>query len=112
MSALKPEGSVVAGVATAALVYGVFSAALPSIAEVRASDAGDLDLATAEQSATFLAASAVAAVSLLTKDPTIFALGGSMVVALAWWHRHANMVDPMTGKVARGGSVEPYPDAA
>jgi hypothetical protein len=38
----------------------------------------------------------VVALSLITRDATVFILGGSAVVLFSWLHRHANAVDPMT----------------
>lgn len=96
--ALKREVSLGVGLATAALVWGVYNSALPSIAEARVAAPNDTDLAAAERAATWTAAAVVAGVSLLAKDPTVFILGGTMVVALAWWHRHANLNNPLTGQ--------------
>lgn len=87
-----------AGLATAAVVYGVYQSALPQIADARSAQPNNGDLAASERSASFIAAGVVAGVSLIAKDITIFILGGSMVIAMAWWHRHANMVDPLLGK--------------
>lgn len=98
MSVLKPEGSMMAGLATAALVYGVYQNALPSIADARSAQPSNVDLQAAERSAGFISAGIVAGVSLIAKDPTIFILGGSMVIAMSWWHRHADMVKPELGK--------------
>lgn len=97
---LKREVSLGVGLATAALVWGVYNSALPSVAEERVAQPGDNDLAAAERVATWTAAAVVSGISLLAKDPTVFVLGGTMVVVLAWWHRHSNMVNPMTGLAA------------
>lgn len=95
--ALKREVSLGVGLATAALVWGVYNSALPSIADVRVGSPGDGDIAASERTATWTAAAVVAGVSLLAKDPTVFVLGGAMVVTLAWWHRHSNMHNPSLG---------------
>ena len=95
--ALSREVSLGVGLATAALVYGIFQSGLPSVAEVRTTPPGDPDAAAAERSATWMAAAVVSGISLITKDPTVFVLGGSMVVAYAWWHRHANNHNPSLG---------------
>jgi hypothetical protein len=99
MSLLKPDQSVVAALATAAVVYGTYQAALPSVTDVRTADPGDPDVAGAERAATFIAAGVVGTVSLLTKDPTVFIVGGGVLVAMALLHRHANLMDPVTGIV-------------
>lgn len=100
---MKPEVSLTVGLATVALVYGIYSNALPTVADIRVGQAADPDIASAEQLAAWTAAAAVGAVSLIAKDPTVFVLGGSMVVALSWWHRHANHVNPLNGLARRAG---------
>lgn len=97
---LKPETSVMVGLATAALVYAVYSNATPSITEIRAAKPGDADVDASRKMAAWTSAGAVAAVSLITKDPTVFTLGGGMIVVLDWWHRHANQVNPLSGKAS------------
>lgn len=94
---MSRETSLGVGLATAALVWGVYQTALPSVADVRVGDPGDKDVAAAERAATWTAAAVVAGVSLLAKDPTVFVVGGSMAVILAWWHRHANHYDATQG---------------
>jgi hypothetical protein len=96
MPSLNRETSLGVGLATAALVWGIYNSALPSIAESRVNAAGDRDLASAERVATWTSAAAVAGISLISKDPTVFVLGGAMTVALAWWHRHSNAMNPLT----------------
>ncbi len=100
---LKPEISLTVGLATAALVYGIYSNALPTVADIRVGQEADPDVESAEQLATWTAAAAVSAVSLIAKDPNVFVIGGSMVVVMAWWHRHANHVNPLTGLARRAG---------
>lgn len=106
---LKPEISIATGVALAALVYGVYSHALPSVVDHRVGDLNDADAAAAERVATFTTAAVVSAVSLLAKDPTIFVLGGGMVVVMSFIHRHANMVNPMTGRATSPMPIETPP---
>lgn len=95
--ALKRETSLGVGLATAAVVWGVYNSALPSIAEARVAKPHDQDLAAAERTATWTAAAIVGGISLIAKDPTVFVMGGTMVVALAWWHRHSNAYNPAMG---------------
>lgn len=95
--ALPRQASLGVGLATAALVWGVYNVALPTVADVRVGQPNDADLAAAERAATWASATAVAGVSLLAKDPTVFIIGGSMVVLMAWWNRHANAHDSVFG---------------
>ena len=105
--ALKAETSLTVGLATAAVVYSVYSNALPTVADIRVGEPGDEHIARAEKLAAWTAAGVVAGVALIAKDPTVFVMGGSMVVALSWWHQHANMVNPLTGMAARSGGESP-----
>ena len=98
MTMLSPSESVLGSAAVFAVVLGVFEAALPHIADVRVASENDADLASAERLASWTSAAVVTTVAVLAKDPTIFMVGGIGVIALAWWHRHANAVNPSTGK--------------
>lgn len=95
---LKPEVSVSVGLATAAMVYGIYSNMTPTIADIRSARPKDDTLDSSRKLASWTAATAVAGISLVAKDPTIFVLGGGMIIALDWSHRHANEVNPQTGK--------------
>ena len=109
---LKPEISIPAGLATATLVYAIFQNATPSIADIRVAPVGDEHIAASERLASWTAAGTVSAVALIAKDPNIFIFGGAAVVALAWWHRHANLFNPNTGSaLGMGGKPAPQTQA-
>lgn len=97
---LKPEVSIPVALSVAAVVYGIYSNATPTIADIRSARPNDQTLDSSRKFATWTAAAVVAGVSLIAKDPTIFILGGSMVVVMDWATRHGNMVSPLTGKAA------------
>ncbi len=99
---LRPEVSVGMGLATATVVFAIYSQAMPSQADIRSLDSHNPDIAKTERAAGWAAGGTVAAISLLTKDATVFFIGGSMVIALSWWHRHSNAVSPMSGKLVTG----------
>ena len=94
---LGREGSLAIGAATAAVVWGIYNGALPTIAECRVSEQNDRDLAATERTAAWTAAAIVGGISLIAKDRTVFVVGASMIVILSWWHRHANMHSPTLG---------------
>jgi len=98
-SILKPEGSIVAGIATAALVVGVYQLNVGSTAVAAATDAHDPALQSARKKASLEAGILVSAVSLLAKDVTIFILGGLTMVAYDWHLRHAIASAPQTGQL-------------
>lgn len=95
---LKPEVSLSVAAAVGVLVWSIYGHAVPNLVDHRVGDVDDDNARAAERTATWTAAGVVAGVSLLTKDPTVFVVGGSMVVVLSFWHRHANMVNPLTGR--------------
>lgn len=101
--ALKPEVSIGVGLATVAVAYGTYAHFMPAVTDARVADPNDPVLAASERSATWTAAAIVAGISLIAKDPTVFVMGGATVLILAWTHRHANMVDPATGKAVAAG---------
>lgn len=97
---MKAEVSVPAALAVAAVVGGIYANVTPGLADIRATDAGDPHVQSTRKQAAWLAAGTVAGISLLAKDPTIFVLGGGMVIALDWYTRHADAVNPATGKAS------------
>lgn len=105
--ALKPEVSLPVSLATAAVVYGIYSNALPPVVDLRATPANDSQVASTEKAAAWTAAAVVAGISLIAKDPTVFIIGGSMVVALSWWNKHANAVNPEFGMAVPKGDMLP-----
>lgn len=97
MSILSKEQSVLGAATMGVAVYGIYNLALPSIADERANSSHDDNLYTAERAATWATAGLVAVISILAKDPTIFVVGGGMVIGMAWWHRHSNGTEPALG---------------
>lgn len=96
---LKPEVSLTVAAATGALVYGIFQAELPSMADVHAAQAHNQFIGRSVNVAGWTAAAVVAGVSLLAKDPTVFVVGGSLAGFLTWRAKHANMTNPATGQI-------------
>lgn len=102
-SVFKPEGSIIAGIATGALVWGIYAKDLPDTATVHATDPGDVNIDLARKKATRTAAAAVAAVSLLSRDVNVFVLGASFLFILDFNARHANASNPQTGELVTQG---------
>lgn len=98
-SILKPEGSIVAGLATMGLVYGIYQTNLGPVAVSHATPANDQVLISERRKSGYTALVAVAAVGLLAKDPTIIILGGATIMAMEIHYRHAIMSNPQTGQV-------------
>lgn len=100
---LKPEVSLGVGLATAAMVGAVYVNATPTLTDIRAAQQNDPDVAASRKVAAWTSAGLVAGVSLLSKDMTVFIIGGAVTIALDWWIRHANAVIPSVGRATVAG---------
>jgi hypothetical protein len=103
--ALKPSESLITGLAVATVVYAIYDHAVPTLADTRGAKPNNQNLDASRKQASWTAAGIVAGVSLLAKDPTIFVIGGTVLVALDFSHRHANAVNPATQKITASGSA-------
>lgn len=104
---LKQEDAIVAGLAVSAVVIGIHSVQLPNKAAVGAAAPGNKHIEQARQSSTWIAAIVVVGASLLAKDPTVFVIGGTVVIALDFAQRYANNTDSRSGKIITGESAAP-----
>lgn len=100
--ALKPEASVMAGLATAGLVYGIHTAMHPTVADIQGLPSGNADIDSSEKKATWTSAAVVSGVSLLAKDPTIFIIGSVATIIMAFTTRHAGWTDSKTSMMNLG----------
>jgi hypothetical protein len=99
---LKPEASVLSGLAVGAVVFAIHSNFTPSQADMQGLPAGNKDLDRSERQATWLSAGVVAGISLLAKDPTIFVIGSFATVAMAFLTRNAVWTDSVSGIIGAG----------
>lgn len=95
----RPEVSLGMGLATATIVYATYGRNLPSHANIRAGQPGDETLESVRKQSAWTAAAIVGGISLLSKDMTVFILGGVTIVALDWLTRVNNWTNPITGTV-------------
>ena len=96
-SVLKPEGSVMAGVATVAAVYGIYQLNVGNVSSAQASDANHPALASSRKKAGYTAMVLVSALTLITRDGNVGVLGFGTIVAMEVSYRHAIMAHPGTG---------------
>lgn len=96
---LKPSESVMVSLATGAIVYAVYQSNLPTVAESHATEPHNASLESGRKKAVWTSAAVVGAMFLLTHDPNVFMVGAGATIALDWMHRHANAVNPNTGKM-------------
>lgn len=98
--ALKADSEVSIALATGVLAYGSYQMALPTVADVRSLESNNTDVQGAERAAAWVSAVLVSAVALITKSPSVFVVGGSVVIAASWMTRHADQVDTVTRKAS------------
>lgn len=95
---LKPEVSIMAGLATAALVFGIHQQATPRQADIQALPQGTPDIDRAEKAATWTSVVAVSGISLLARDPGIFIIGSGAVIAMSLWTKNSNWTESVMGR--------------
>ncbi len=100
-SALNRQASVGVGLATIGLVGFTYGQFCPKVADMRVSNPNDREAAGSEKAARWTAGALVVLVSLISKDVTVFVMGGGALVAFSWQHRYANTYNPETGVASR-----------
>lgn len=95
---MKPEVSIGMGLAVGAMVGLIYTHAMPSLIDHRVGDPEDDIARKAERTAAITSAIVVTGTALIAKDPTVFVIGGSILIGFSLWHKHANLVQPLTGR--------------
>jgi hypothetical protein len=103
-SYLKPEGSIVAGLAVMGAVFAIYQLDLGSSAEVAMTDANHPIVESSRKKAGYKAAVLVAGIGLIAKDANIIILGSATIIAMEISYRHAIMLHPASGRMVPVGS--------
>jgi hypothetical protein len=96
--ALKPEASVIGGLAVGALVIGIHQQATPSQADLQTLPAGTPDMDRANKTATWMSVIAVSGISLLARDPGIFLIGATVTIGMKLWSDHSIFTESVMGR--------------
>lgn len=110
-SVLKPEGSVMAGIATVAAVYGVYQLEIGTVAQAAVTDANHPIMESSRRKAGYTSIVLVAGLSLITKDANIAILGFGTIMAMELAYRHGIMAHPESGKMVNPSPVSAYEPA-
>lgn len=102
-SYLKPEGSIVAGLAVMGSVYAIYQLNLGATAQVQMTDANHPVAETSRKKAGYQAALIVAGIGLIAKDANIIILGSATIIGMELSYRHAIMAHPETGQMVAPG---------
>jgi hypothetical protein len=102
-SYLKPEGSIVAGLAVMGSVYAIYQLNLGNTAQVQMTEANHPVAETSRKKAGYQAALLVAGIGLIAKDANIIILGSATIIGMELSYRHAIMAHPETGAMVPPG---------
>ncbi len=107
MSILNPPTTVMVGAATAGLVFGAYQFAVPNVADIHASEPNNGAVIAGRKKAVWTSVAILSGITLLTRDRTVFTMGGIMLAALDFNIRHANAVHPATNHMVDMSGYEP-----
>lgn len=96
-SYLKPENSIIAGLAVMGLVYADYQLNVGTIAQVHMTDANHPAVESSRKKAGYSAFLLVAGIGLIARDANIIILGSATIIAMELNYRHAIMAHPQTG---------------
>jgi hypothetical protein len=95
MTLLKtPQSSIGVALATAGMVYGLYSINVPSTAQIHATRPNDGNVSAGRKKAAITAGIATVGVAALTRDPNVFIVAGALLIMLDVGVRHANATNP------------------
>jgi hypothetical protein len=96
-SILKPEGSIVSGIAVAGSVWAIYNMNVGPVSQAHASDANHPANESSRKKAGYTSFIFVSAITLITRDANVGLLGFASIVAMEVNYRHAIMAHPVTG---------------
>ena len=99
-SVLKPGESVGVAMGTGAIVFGVYSAHLPSLVDTKSAKPHNTQVNQSLKVSAFTSAAIIGGVTLITRDVTPLIIAGTVMVLVHVSHAKANASNPATGKVA------------
>lgn len=107
-SILKPEHSVAIGIGVGAVDLLVFNGLLPNTTDVRTANPQNADVESERRKAVIYCVGVNGFVSLITRDWTVFLIGGIVTIGMSYVYAHANEINPATGKmVGQAMSIAP-----
>src|SRR5215472_13167682 len=95
----KPENSVIAGIATAGLVYSIYQMDVGPVSSAHFSEPNHPSLESSRKKAGYTSFAGVAVLTLITRDANVGILGFLSIIAMEAHYRHAIMSDSATGMI-------------
>lgn len=87
---LKPNEQIIVAATGVALVLGVYANNTPPLADVRADKTGNVNTHASVKMAAITSIGIVGALALIAKSPTVFTVGGAVVIWETWKYHYAN----------------------
>lgn len=106
-SRLQPDSATTVGLLTAAGVYLIYNNALPRVADIRTIESQNKDVDASRRMAAYKSAALIGIVFLVARDLNSYIISGAALIGIDLMYRHADAVNPQTGKVA--DSTNPTP---
>lgn len=103
-SILKPESAVTTGVLEAIGIYLIYNHTMPSVIDLKSAPAHDTTAESTRRTAAIESAILLGAVFAITRDFNAFIIGGIALIAVDSKYKHANAVNPQTGKADMSNS--------
>jgi len=92
----------------------IFNHFMPHIADIRQAQPNDRDIEKSERTALYIGIGWTILVTAYTQKAETFAIAGGILAAVDWGFKHANAVNPTSGRVgnpaAQDANVYPLPD--
>lgn len=87
---LDPKSTVMVAGLSATIVYAIFAMDTPPYADVRYDEPGNTNTYKATKMAALTSAGVVSSLALLAQEPTVFIVGGGMIIFETWKYHAAN----------------------
>lgn len=87
---LKASDEIIVGATAITLVFAIFNNGVPSYADIRADQPGNINTHKSIKMAAITAIAAVGSLSLIAKSPTVFTIGGATILYETWKNHYAN----------------------
>lgn len=110
-SILKPEGSVIAGIAVVGVVYGLYQINTGTVSECHATDPNHPALESSRKKAGLQSLVLISGLTLITRDGNLGILGAGTIIAMELAYRHGIMAAPNSRTMVNPGGAAAYEPA-
>jgi hypothetical protein len=105
------RGGLATGVMVAIVDVLIWRHYVPNVCDVRTATPYNTDVEAAERSALTVGAAFTIVAALFARSVEVFTIGGLVLVALDFSTKHANAVNPDTGKMAAAAQTNDLTDS-